>query len=443
MIPEIDMKSLNLLQPHNGMSCNTDETTDISSIEELLVMLEIEKKWVLDQESMNQLRGPRHLLNGQILTDSFAEAEQEFQSKVSKAKEPPFIRVPLGEKIILQALVKNKLPIDLSLKKVRLEISSAESFKVDNVSLELPSGVTKSIKLFAEPMSLGSYKADYISWNLSDVLTLRQPLLKEGPLLQKTLEQRMNRIRGENTSMKFEVVPAHPNLHILFEGLSSEVLQGQLLRATLLLRNEGAAAACDIDLKLNQPCFVFYIDPSSNPDSTLSAGLLPPWGLTSTVVHLPSTIIIQPGEELRLCAWLHISVGGVQHISVISSYSALRADGTVEPFGPASKKRSSFVAIETKVLPSVNMSLKIIHKPSSTSERFAMVSFANNLPCPLKNEDITNRDSSIGQIELEDIPKDCNDFQDNACKIEGLWILGAAHPLQNIVINSDNEVVSS
>lgn len=445
MIPEIDMKSLTLLQPRNGMSSDTDETTDISNIEELLIMMEIEKKWVADQESMNQLGRTCHLLNGQILTDSFAEGEQEFQSKMSKGKEPQFIRVPLGEQIILQALVRNKLPIDLSLKKVRLEISSAESFKVDNILLDLPSGVTKSIKLFAEPMSVGAYKADYICWNLSDALTLRQPLLKEGPLLQKTLEQRMNRIRGENTSMKFEVVPAHPNLQILFEGLSSEVLQGQLLRATLLLRNVGAAAACDIDLKLNQPCFVFYIDPCSNPnrDSTLSAGLLPPWGLSSTVVQLPSNISIQPGEELRLCAWLHISVGGVQHISVISSYSALRENGSVEPFGPASKKRSSFVAIETNVLPSVNMSLKIIHKPSSTSERFAMVSFANNLPSPLKSEDVTNRDSSIGQIDLEDIPNNCNDFEDNACKIEGLWILGAAQPLQNIVIDANNEVVSS
>ena len=443
MIPEIDMKSLTLLQPHNGLSCNIDKKTDLSLIEELLMMLEIEKKWVKEQELLHQTGELSHLLNGQILADSFAEAEQEFQSKFSKGKEVQFIRVPLGERIILKTVLKNKLPIDLSLKNVRLEINSSDSFKVENVSLELPSGTTKSIKLYAEPMSIGTYKADFISWNLSNVLTLRQPLLKEGKLLQKTLEQRMNRVRGENTTMKFEVVEAHPNLHILFEGLSSEVLQGQLLRATLLLRNEGAASACDIHLKLSQPCFVFYIDQNSNPnpDLTLNAGLVPPWGLSSTVVQLPPNTVVKPGEELRLCAWLHISVGGIQHISVISSYSALRNDGTTQTFGPSNKRRSSFVAVETNVLPSVNMSLKIIHRASSTSERFAMVTLANNLPNPINTSD-TTRDSSIGQIDLEDIPKNCNEFDDNVCKVEGIWMLGAAHSIENIENRTSNEVIS-
>lgn len=44
-----------------------------------------------------------------------------------------------------------------------------------------------------------------------------------------------------------------------FEGLSPEVLQGQLLKATLVLRNEGAATAGEVFIKLSQPLFVFYL----------------------------------------------------------------------------------------------------------------------------------------------------------------------------------------
>ena len=174
-------------------------------------------------------------------------------------------------------------------------------------------------------------------------------------------------------------------MQISFEGLSEEVLQGQLLKATFVIRNEGAAPACEIDLKLSQPCFVFYIESDQQAGKQLigdgsgaapgagslsaagwgaqqqqDSGLVPLWGQSCTVVRLPAGTIIPPGEQLRLCAWLRIGELGKQRISVLASYKALLPDGSAAAFGPSvssspssgasgaggGSARTSFVSIE-------------------------------------------------------------------------------------------------
>jgi hypothetical protein len=45
----------------------------------------------------------------------------------------------------------------------------------------------------------------------------KETLIKEGPLLQKTLQNRRNRDRGEDKSLYFEVIQPHPLLKISFE----------------------------------------------------------------------------------------------------------------------------------------------------------------------------------------------------------------------------------
>ena len=57
-----------------------------------------------------------------------------------------------------------------------------------------------------------------------------------------------------------------------FEGLSPEVLQGQLLKATLVLRNEGAATAGEVFIKLSQPLFVFYLSQVIDGDGNSAKG---------------------------------------------------------------------------------------------------------------------------------------------------------------------------
>ena len=90
--------------------------------------------------------------------------------------------------------------------------------------------------------------------------------------MQRTRQQRASGERGPDTSLSFEVVPAHPLLKMEFEGLSPEVLQGQLLKATLVLRNEGAATAGEVFIKLSQPLFVFYLSQVIDGDGNSAKG---------------------------------------------------------------------------------------------------------------------------------------------------------------------------
>jgi hypothetical protein len=187
------------------------------------------------------------------------------------------------------------------------------------------------------------------------------------------------RERALDTSLLFTVIPTHPLLRITFEGLSPEVLQGQLLKSTLLLTNDGAAAACDIVIKLNQPSFVFYIAqvisdnnnssssvtntinysdnttadiPGSNSSTTtnrrssFSDGLVTCSGGSSTVMRLSPTITILPGQSLRLEAWMMLNRCGLQKVSLLAAYKALREDGTKDCFGPGNRCRTSFVSIK-------------------------------------------------------------------------------------------------
>jgi hypothetical protein len=164
-------------------------------------------------------------------------------------------------------------------------------------------------------------------------------LKKEGPLLQKTLSNRLNRERGEDKSLCFEIVPPHALLNISFEGLSPEVLLGQFLRTTLLIRNEGAAPACNIYIKISQPSFVFF-DGESNDTKILDF-----FGKSSTIVKLDSATVVEPGEELRYEAWLRITKQGLQTISLLVSYMAL-IDNNPQYFGPGQACRTSFVSIQ-------------------------------------------------------------------------------------------------
>lgn len=147
-------------------------------------------------------------------------------------------------------------------------------------------------------------------------------------------------------------------LRITFEGLSAEVLQGQLLKSTLVLYNDGAATACDIIIKLSQPSFVFYvsdlIDTTSklggttthNRRNSFKEELITSCGGSSTLMRLASNIKILPGQSLRLEAWLMLNTIGIQKVSLLASYKALRDNGKKEVFGPGNLCRTSFVSIK-------------------------------------------------------------------------------------------------
>lgn len=439
-IPELDKSSLSLMQPLNGNSRfvrHGATSTELTIIDELYEMLQVEKIWIAEQQLRQSLTSSNNDNDGgKTLAEKLVEAEFDRLNKQSSGgfnnrnKAQALLQIALGEKIILFVTLHNKLPVELNVSDLKLDLDPVESFEVESVNLNLVPGQSQKVKLTAIPLEIGSYTAKSATWNLSEILSIKQSLQKDGPMLQKTLLQRMNRERGKDLSMNFNVIKEHPLLNIKLEGLSCEVLQGQLLKTSLIIRNEGSASACDIFLKLSKPCFVFYLyDSNSN-----SSDLIPSWGHSSSVVKLPAGTVIEPGQEIRLSSWIQMDDIGKQNISVLASYLALRDNGDKIAFGPDNKCRTSFINVETVVLPSISVSVKTISRPSSTTQSFLVMNLSNSLP---SSEDFeqTNRasirHSSVGQIELEDVPEYCNQLEEGCCRVEGVWMLGAAQPSEN------------
>lgn len=472
-MPEMNNDSLHLMQPLNGYAALVPygvDHPDLIAAEELRLKLEIEKTWGLEQEGQYKPestpsspgRPDRNRMKS--LAERQVEAEEEFLEKLRlpgragpRVLREDRLQVPLGERVAVQLQLSNRLPTDLMLSDLKLLMSPEETFEMPSVEMSLGAGMTNTTNFLATPYKLGSFKAESVQWNLSDHLTVRQPLSKPGMLLQKSFEQRAQRQRGPEQLLLFDVVPSHPLLQVSFEGLSPEVLQGQLLKATLILWNEGTAPATDIDIKLSQACFTFYIENSasqsqsldpfvlakrrtSSTESTMSAPveaveLVPLWGQSCSVVHLPEGTVVPPGEKLRMSAWLRIGDLGRQKISVLAMYNALRENGASESFGPNKRCRTSFVSIETTVIPSVSLSVKSVGRTSSSSSRSMLVEVKNHIkrvedePSANPLQDTRVRNSSVGQIEF-----DIGGFgaegnvEEGTLKIEGVQIYGAAMP---------------
>jgi hypothetical protein len=438
-IPELDKSSLSLMQPVNGMNRfvrHGSTSTELAVIDELYEMLQVEKIWIAEQQLRQSYTTANDSDENKSLAEKLVEAEFERLNKLSgggnnrNMKTQALLQIALGEKIIIFVTLHNKLPTELNVSDLKLDLDPIDSFQVDSVDLNLVPGQSQKVKLTAVPLEIGSYIAKSATWNLSKILSIKQSLQKDGPLLQKTLLQRMSGDRGNDLSMNFNVVKEHPLLNIKLEGLSSEVLQGQLLKTSLIIRNEGCATACDIFLKLSKPCFVFYLyDSSSN-----SSELIPSWGHSSSVVKLPAGTVIEPGQELRLSSWIQMDDFGKQNISVLASYLALRENGDKVALGPDNKCRTSFINVETVVLPSISVTVKTISRPSSTTQSFLLMNLCNSLPS-FEDFEQTNRastrHSSIGQFEIEDVPEYCNQLEEGCCRVEGVWMLGAAQPSEN------------
>lgn len=398
-VPQLDMNCTSLVQTLNGdeaVALVAEVSAHEQQIaEEMRRFLELEIDYM---RSYEQKRSITDADSEETLADKWAQLEVELSrardgqcSTASASKN--IVRIPLGEDVKVRMRLNNKLPIDLQLTKVRLcpeadtpnsernnnmgqsiaasagamasaiaagEVanlvgsksgsSSDEDFHMEDVDVLVAPDVANELVLRASPRKTGRYRVDSVRWNLSEHFSVRQSLRREGPLLQKTQQQRANRIRGEDKSLSFEVVDEHPNLKLIFDGLSPEVLQGQLLKSTLLLRNEGAATACDIFIKLSQPAFVFYLSTRDDGSTSDGAEMKNRWidfyGGSSTVMSLGQGTTIPPGGELRFEAWLGLTQLGMQKVSLLASYKALRANGEREAFGPGNRCRTSFLSVQ-------------------------------------------------------------------------------------------------
>lgn len=467
-----------------------NEAATLQMIEEMQQMLELEKQWAIEQDSSSSSAESAAAMNMyRSLADKWAEVEGDVaRLRAAKGvlgsgpKVEPFMRVALGEELHVSLVLVNKLPIDVDISNLKLTVTSVGSpgarrlldpvleeglseeiiMATDGLRAEISADSSAEIVVSSRPLKVGVYEFTNAFWNLSKHFVVQQPLNKQGPLLQKTLAQRLNRERGEDRSLCFEVVASHPLLEICFKGLSKEVLQGQLLRTTLVIRNAGSAPACNVYIKLSQPSFVFFHTAGNeNEKEKESLNRLQPCGLSSTLVKLDENCVIQPHASMQFEAWLRITACGVHNISVLVSYMALRPHGGRECFGPGQKCRTSFISVQTCCLPSLSTSLSLLPKPSSSSKYTLLVDVSNNLKSTLypraalrpsieanrddvfyeeaEHVDAKMRCSSLGQMDLPANLDEYMEIDEKGLQIAAVWMYGSALPTGGVAAASQGQ----
>lgn len=352
-VPNINPATVRLIEPTNGVfslsSAAGLAAADLLERDRLLRLYHVERNWVEEQRQVGSVPDANGTNNSnqddrppvKSLHERWVKALNELESggngkDTSMDTASKLHRVPLGERLYVTATLHNKLPVDVALSKLRCLLEPAEAFELHETKQTIHPDESVEVTLTASPKVVGRYELNTLGWNIGDNLSVRQSVVKQGPLLQKTQQQRSSGARGVDRSLHFEVVAEEPLLGMVFEGLSPEVLQGQLLKATLVLRNYGAAPARDIYLKMSNPSFVFYLN---RPDLT-GGQIMDFCGQSCTLVHL-AEVVVQPGKEVRLDAWIRMVQPGVQKVHLLAVYYNANTDITT-----TSSPRTSFVSVQ-------------------------------------------------------------------------------------------------
>lgn len=447
-IPELNVSSVRLLQSINGLKTFDSDPmyTPVAKNmrKRLMTLFELEKRWSLTQSTAADNDADELVRLEDLWMKALHEEDREEAAFDSMNSSSNMLRVPLGEKLLLKATFKNKLPIDMTLSKAKAIAQPEDAFTMHEYREIIAAGESKDIFLSISPKTVGSYEVDSLGWNLSDQLTIRQSIQKKGPLLQRTMDQRTNRIRGVDTSLKFEVVPAQPWLELDFEGLSEEVLQGQLLKSILVMKNRGAAAASDIYLKLSEPAFVFCI----NDVVAKTRKVLDFVGKSYTLLHLKD-MVIPPGKEVRLEAWMKVLRPGQQTIHVLAVYSPASLEGdcsSADRVTAPAITRSSFLSLKTCGLPSLGMVARWAGRANSANLGTLITEVSNYMSFVHDNDsnaaadaDVDIRMSSVGQIDM--MPSGDQQFaevDENCFKVVSMLMIGAAHPVASSTASSSS-----
>lgn len=354
-LPEVDHTTVSLMLNSNGyfskeiVGCNSKDSSLASRLSR---MLSLEQSWIDACES--NLLSHATTQNFEDFWLKLAEIEYEDQLKYApegalilnrSTQEMGEVQIPLGETFSVQLTFKNPLSMPMNLSDVSLDLSPADAFEVKLQSLTVPPKSSIVVTLQASPLRAGHFSIDRVRWTLREAgLSVRQAIHKPGPLLHKTLHQRTKHERAEDKSLRFEVIAPYPLLALSIDGLSDEILQGQLVLVSLTVKNEGTLSATNIMIKSNRPHFMFFTKSNQNANPTY----LPVLGPTCTVTRLSPSTVIPPGESMVIHAWMRPRNIGKQQIAFVVSYLGRSASNTILGFGNTTnlQPRTSFLNAE-------------------------------------------------------------------------------------------------
>ena len=128
-------------------------------------------------------------------------------------------------------------------------VTSRRPFVVDAHSIVLRPGARERVRLRLCATTCGTLRITGARWRLFGEVGGMHQLVRPGPLLHASREQRATRARAPDLSLTFHVVGDLPWLQASLLGMPATMLQGEVVPASLLLVNRGRAPAGDILLR--------------------------------------------------------------------------------------------------------------------------------------------------------------------------------------------------
>ena len=213
LVPELDLKSLEIVLPTNGAislpliapflepgvyteNSSSEDRNRLERIsEDLSALLELELKWgkfqrnqILIQTLDTSIPAPDDCNND--LSEQWAELlctlDPTFlvselkevscfsiihpfrdrtncpSSNSKKIDEDELIQIPIGESVVLRALFHNRLTTKVVITNLSLEISPLDNFTSNCTSASIPPGKSLNVLVEASPTELGIYQVRYL-----------------------------------------------------------------------------------------------------------------------------------------------------------------------------------------------------------------------------------------------------------------------------------------
>lgn len=420
------------------------------------------------------------------------QLQTEQRAKNSNNFKCPLLRVPFQEPIRVSLRVTNPLSMALLLTNVQVEILPMELgnpchtninnnqealhtncsslFDIEKIECVLEPEETRVLVLSCTAIDSSTlhqkYEVNAVRYQLSESLIVRQCITKKGVLMQRTMAQRIDRVRDRDSSLQFEIIDAHPLLNINFlqnlpagavpdmpvlreifaerqKNWTNEVLAGELVHTLLTIRNAGTSAAKNIQLKFNLPSVtasVLHSSKGQDDSACVQVGpLLKTQGVSCTVISLPEDTIIEVSQEIVLCVWFHLdpsptstssatpnatlinSEGGVkQRVTLLVSYHPNTEDiATANTNDPGTKPRTSYTSADYVIFPSVHAHAKCVKKKSSIDEKLLVCNLYNQV---VQNDSLSDIATGAGKSTRK--PNVDLDFVDGGIAIDGILGLG-------------------
>ena len=268
----------------------------------------------------------------------------------------------LGERIVVCVDVCNPLAIPLELSDIALRShldgvavpaveGGDERVEIESQSLTLAPQSTATLRLALVPRALGELQIIGLQWKIAGQIWGRKDFELKGVPLNDTRDHRADGSRIPDRRLHAAIVAPRPWLGITLDGVPEEMLDGEICRATMTLRNCSEVAPIT---NLGVICSAPIISVGGS-DSESDGACLDPIGITGRVLPLSACESIAPGASSTISLWLRAPALGSQHVAML-----FRFDGDDCPF------REVQIALALRTKPSLQITTSVL--PSARVE---------------------------------------------------------------------------